>query len=328
MPRLGRTAALTALILALGAASSAHARQRASASAPPLPRVAGVSPRNVVFILTDDHRYDAMGFMSHPILETPASTASPGAACTCERLRHDGAVLPEPGDDPDWPLRPPAQGRGQQHPRARRDDVLPAVPAAGRAIRRHSSASGTWAGTTAIPQPGFDHWVSFKGQGSYLPSANGLNVDGKRVPQKGYITDELTDYALDWLEASDRATSVLPVPVAQGVHYEFIPAAAAIKGSYRGRKLDSAAEDHGSAGARGATAADWVRNQRNSWHGVDFPYHGTSTSATTTSDTPRRCWRSTRASAACSTTWSEGSASTRRSSSTWATTASRSASTA
>ena len=31
----------------------------------------GVKPRNVVFILTDDHRYDAMGFMGHPFLETP-----------------------------------------------------------------------------------------------------------------------------------------------------------------------------------------------------------------------------------------------------------------
>src|SRR5688572_21770480 len=28
-------------------------------------------PRNIVFILTDDHRFDAMGFMRHPFLETP-----------------------------------------------------------------------------------------------------------------------------------------------------------------------------------------------------------------------------------------------------------------
>ena len=34
-------------------------------------RVPGAKPRNVVFILTDDHRYDAMGFMGHPFLKTP-----------------------------------------------------------------------------------------------------------------------------------------------------------------------------------------------------------------------------------------------------------------
>ena len=50
------------------------------------------------------------------------------------------------------------------------------------------------------PRPGFDHWVSFRGQGNYLPSGAGLNVNGKRVLQKGYITDELTDYAIEWLE--------------------------------------------------------------------------------------------------------------------------------
>ena len=27
--------------------------------------------RNIIFILTDDHRFDAMGFMGHPFLETP-----------------------------------------------------------------------------------------------------------------------------------------------------------------------------------------------------------------------------------------------------------------
>jgi hypothetical protein len=31
----------------------------------------GIKPRNVVFILTDDHRYDAMEFMGHPFLKTP-----------------------------------------------------------------------------------------------------------------------------------------------------------------------------------------------------------------------------------------------------------------
>ena len=77
---------------------------------------------------------------------------------------------------------------------------------------------GKWhmGGDDGGPQPGFDHWVSFKGQGSYLPTADGLNVDGKTVPQKGYITDELTDYALDWLQGARPLAAVLPLPLAQG----------------------------------------------------------------------------------------------------------------
>ena len=34
-------------------------------------RVAGAKPRNVVFILSDDHRYDAMSFMNHQFAQTP-----------------------------------------------------------------------------------------------------------------------------------------------------------------------------------------------------------------------------------------------------------------
>ena len=34
-------------------------------------RIKGVQPRNVVFILSDDHRFDAMSFMGHPFAKTP-----------------------------------------------------------------------------------------------------------------------------------------------------------------------------------------------------------------------------------------------------------------
>ena len=50
-----------------------------------------------------------------------------------------------------------------------------------------TSFIGKWhmGGDTDAPQPGFDHWVSFRGQGSYLPDRNGLNVDGNRVQPRG-----------------------------------------------------------------------------------------------------------------------------------------------
>ena len=44
-------------------------------------RIPGARPRNVVFILSDDHRHDAMGFLGHPFATTPAmdSMAANGA---------------------------------------------------------------------------------------------------------------------------------------------------------------------------------------------------------------------------------------------------------
>ena len=82
------------------------------------------------------------------------------------------------------------------------------------------------------PQPGFDHWVSFRGQGSYLPIASGLNVDGRKVPQRGYITDELTDYAVDWLNARTSSKPFFLYLSHKAVHSDFIPAERH-KGRYR-----------------------------------------------------------------------------------------------
>ena len=47
-------------------------------------------------------------------------------------------------------------------------------------------------------RPGFDRWVSFRGQGECNDPA--LNVDGKNVSSKGYVTDILTDYAVEFLD--------------------------------------------------------------------------------------------------------------------------------
>ena len=43
----------------------------AAESAPSLPRIPGAKARNIVLIVTDDHRYDAAGFAGHTWLKTP-----------------------------------------------------------------------------------------------------------------------------------------------------------------------------------------------------------------------------------------------------------------
>jgi N-acetylglucosamine-6-sulfatase len=113
--------------------------------------------------------------------------------------------------------------------------------------------------------------VSFRGQGTYLPSANGLNVDGKRVPQKGHITDELTDYAVDWLNGRKKDQPYFLYLSHKAVHAEFYPAEKH-RGKYAGKQFKYPATMAATGDmARGRPM--WVRNQRNSWHGVEYPYH-------------------------------------------------------
>jgi len=57
---------------------------------------------------------------------------------------------------------------------------------------------GKWhMGNDDSPRPGFDRWVSFRGQGTYLNPA--LNVDGRATSSTGYITDILTRYAEEFI---------------------------------------------------------------------------------------------------------------------------------
>ena len=61
---------LSFLLVLLAAALPLRAVVPVPAEVVPEP-IPGAKPRNVVFILSDDHRYDAMSFMGHPFARTP-----------------------------------------------------------------------------------------------------------------------------------------------------------------------------------------------------------------------------------------------------------------
>jgi N-acetylglucosamine-6-sulfatase len=48
-----------------------------------------------------------------------------------------------------------------------------------------------------LPRAGYNFWAAFRGQGAYFDPL--LNVNGARTPTKGYVTDVLTDQALEFL---------------------------------------------------------------------------------------------------------------------------------
>ena len=234
-------------------------------------RVPEAKPRNVVFILTDDHRYDAMGFMGHPFLKTPhldsmarngvhlknafvtTSLCSPSRASILTGLyTHKHRVIDNNRLVPEGTVFFP------QH-----------LQKAGY----ETAYIGKWhmGGSTDQPRPGFDHWVSFRGQGTYLPSRNGLNVNGKKVPQKGYITDELTDYTVDWLRNRKRDKPFFLYLSHKAVHAQFTPAERH-KGTFAEAEVVPP-KSQANTVANYDAKPRWLKDQRNSWHGVDFAYH-------------------------------------------------------
>jgi len=235
-----------------------------------LARLPGAKPRNVIFILADDHRYDAMGFLGHPFLETPQMDAIARNGVHLQNAFVTTALCS--------PSRASILTGLYAHRHRVVDNNNP-VPAGTLFFPQYLQQAGyetafvgKWhmGGERDDPQPGFDYWVSFKGQGTYLPGANGLNVNGNHVPQKGYITDELTDYALDWLKGRQSGKPFMLYLSHKAVHSEFIPADRH-KDRYKSKPF-AAPKTMDPTNHVGSPM--WMRNQRNSFHGVDFPYHG------------------------------------------------------
>lgn len=252
----------------------------AAAAVTPVPdsvvaeRAEGAEPRNVVFILSDDHRYDAMSFLDHQFARTPHMDA----------MAKDGVHLKNAfvGTSLCSPSRASIL-TGLYTFRHRVIDNQRAVPEGTLFFPQYLQQAGfatayvgKWhmGAANDSPRPGFDHWVSFRGQGHYLPPSPDytLNVNGERVKQKGYITDELTDYAIDWLSSQRPSEKPFFLYLShKAVHANFTPS----------ERHEGSLDD--APFTRPASEADtfenyrgkprWLRDQRNSWHGVDFPYH-------------------------------------------------------
>jgi N-acetylglucosamine-6-sulfatase len=238
-------------------------------STPPLERLPDRRPLNIVFVLTDDHRYDALGFL-HPFLETPHLDA-----LAREGVHFRNAFVTTSLCSPSRASILTGLYAHRHHVVDNNHPVPPGTvffPHYLQAAGYDTAFVGKWhmGHEGDDPQPGFDRWVSFRGQGTYLPSRNGLNVDGKKVPQKGYITDELTDYALQWLEGRTDERPFFLYLSHKAVHADFVPAERH-QGLYRDQEITPPVTMAPPAPAMHWPA--WTQNQRNSWHGVDFPYH-------------------------------------------------------
>jgi N-acetylglucosamine-6-sulfatase len=231
-------------------------------------RAAAPERRNIVFILIDDMRFDSMGFMGHPFLETPnldalarggmvfehafvtTSLCSPSRASILTGLyAHTHKVY-----DNKSPL----------------DDAIPTFPRMLQAVGYRTAFIGKWhmGGDTDEPRPGFDYWSSFRGQGVYVDPT--FNVNGKQQKVAGYVTDLITDQAVDFLRAPKEKPFCLYVSH-KAVHAEFHPAERH-KGCYADKTYPHPASMADTdENYRGKPA--WVRAQRHSWHGVDGMYN-------------------------------------------------------
>jgi len=258
-------------IKSAGAASLALGMVTSSAAAADkLQKIPGSKPRNVVFILSDDHRYDFMGFMGKPkFLQTP----------NMDRMAREGAHIQNAFVTTALcsPSRASILSGLYSHKHGVVDNQTPVrsdliiFPQYLQQAGYQTAFMGKWhmGAETDEPRPGFDKWISFRGQGEYYNCM--LNIDGKKVRAEKHITDELTGYAVEWLKQKRNKPFFLYLSH-KAVHAMFEPAKRHL-GKYENVTLEypkSMADTE--ANYKGKPA--WVKEQRNSWHGVDYMYHG------------------------------------------------------
>ncbi len=239
---------------------------------------------NIIFILTDDHRWDALGVRNHPFLKTP----------NLDRMSMEGALFENAFVTTSLcsPSRASiltglyAHNHGvvdNYHPV---DSSLIFFPQYLQDAGYETAFIGKWhMGDIDDPQRGFDHWVAFRGQGTYYPDGHGttrvvpqtrydgFNINGeRRVPQKGYITDELTDYAIEWMESIREENQPFFLYIShKAVHSDFVPRDED-KGTYKNAEW-SPPPTFANTPENRLGKPRWLIDQRNSRHGVDYGYN-------------------------------------------------------
>lgn len=221
---------------------------------------AGKRP-NFLFIMLDDQPYDAFGHSGrYPFLKTPNidRLASEGvrfsnffcttALCSPSRASYltgtyahtHGVTQNDPRVDPDWESCPPftveLQGAGYE------------TAMVGKIHMKHAE------GKEHI-RPGFNYWLSFQGQGEYFDPV--LNENGREFREKGYMTDILTRYAIDWLR--NKRDSSKPFSLFlwhKAVHEPFTPPERYV-GIYRNELLPE--PPYGTAGETFLGKPEWQR---------------------------------------------------------------------
>jgi arylsulfatase A-like enzyme len=153
---------------------------------------------NLIVLLIDDLRFDETGASGHPYMRTPH----------IDRLANEGGRFVNAFHT--TPLCSPNRASivtGQYASRhgiidnVGRDAMshrLPNYHLALQGLGYETAHIGKWhMGNDASPRPGYDHWVSFRGQGTIANPV--LWENGAERTVDGYVTDLLSDRAVEYV---------------------------------------------------------------------------------------------------------------------------------
>jgi arylsulfatase A-like enzyme len=259
---------LLAAFLGVSCLSKQRTKPAGATAAAPHPEMAPPSASadnrpNVVVIITDDQRWDAMSIAGNPYLHTPnidrlaregvyfknyfctTSLCSPSRASILSGLyAHSHGVI---NNFTEYPTN------------------LASFPRVLQSQGYATAYIGKWhmGEQNDEPRPGFDYFVTHKGQGQYWGTEFNLNGQG-RVIKKGYYTKVVTDMAVDWLR-KPRSQPFLLMLGHKAPHSFYFPEP---KYSNVFAQVDIPYPD---TAFHLEDKPDWIKQRLTTWHGIYGP---------------------------------------------------------
>ena len=223
------------------------------------------SPRpNVLLILCDDLRTDALGCYGSKQVRTPAidSIAARGvrfanAFCTTSLCSPSRASLL---------TGLYAHRHGVRDNFTELPNHLPHWPGRLQSAGYRTAYLGKWHMGEANdePRPGFDWFVTHRGQGKYFN--NEWNLNGtERVTKPGYYTTVVTDMALEWLRDQSRDQPWVLCLGHKAPHSFYQP-----EDKYA-HTFDSVAVPYPDSAFHLEGKPQWITQRLDTWHGIYGP---------------------------------------------------------
>jgi arylsulfatase A-like enzyme len=249
-----RTGFVTLVAAAIVASACRGAQNQAAPPARP----------NVLVILLDDLRWDALGYAGHPHLRTPQ----------IDRIANEGVNFRNAFSTTSLcsPSRASLLSGVYAHRHGVTDNFteLPTTLDTFPKILQRSGYATAYVGKWHMgegndqPRPGFDYFVTHKGQGQYFDTE--FNFNGQRHEKRpGYYTSVVTDIALDWLRTDHQRKPWMLILGHKAAHSFYTPEP----------KYAHAFDDVRVGYPASASALDgkpsWIKERRSTWHGIHGP---------------------------------------------------------